>query len=103
MSHFKHHVFFCINQRDNTETSCEKFCASRLQNYAKQRIAALQLNGTGKIRMNKSGCLDRCEQGPVMVVYPEAIWYTYLDESDIDEIIEQHLIAGKPVERLKLK
>ena len=60
------------------------------------------MNGPGKIRINKAGCLDRCEEGPVMVVYPEGIWYTYIDEEDIDEIVDSHLIAGKPVERLKI-
>jgi (2Fe-2S) ferredoxin len=60
------------------------------------------MNGPGKIRINKAGCLDRCEEGPVLVVYPEGIWYTYIDEEDIDEIVDSHLIAGKPVERLKI-
>jgi (2Fe-2S) ferredoxin len=60
------------------------------------------MNGPGKIRINKAGCLDRCEEGPVLVVYPEGIWYTYIDQEDIDEIVDSHLIAGKPVERLKI-
>jgi (2Fe-2S) ferredoxin len=52
------------------------------------------------VRINKAGCLNRCELGPVLVVYPEAVWYTFVDEQDIDEIIESHLINGKPVQRL---
>ena len=48
------------------------------------------MSGPGKIRVNKSLCLDRCEEGPICVVYPEGTWYTYVDESDIDEIIESH-------------
>ncbi len=60
------------------------------------------MNGQGKVRINKSGCLDRCEEGPVMVIYPEAVWYTYVDEHDIDEIIDSHLVEGKVVERLKI-
>lgn len=103
MSYFKHHVFFCVNQRDNNEPCCEKFCASQLQKYAKQKISELKLKGPGKIRINKSGCLDRCDEGPVLVIYPEGTWYTFVDKDDIDEIIEQHLISGKIVERLKLK
>jgi len=55
-----------------------------------------------KVRINKAGCLERCEEGPVIVVYPEGVWYTYLDESDIDEIVESHLKNGKVVERLRL-
>ena len=60
------------------------------------------LTGAGKLRVNSAGCLDRCEEGPTCVVYPEGVWYTYVDEEDIDEIIESHLIEGKPVERLKI-
>ena len=50
--------------------------------------------------MNKAGCLDRCAAGPVVVVYPEAVWYTYVDTQDIDEIVESHLKNGRVVERL---
>jgi len=60
------------------------------------------LSGRGQVRVNKSGCLDRCELGPVCVVYPEGIWYTYIDEEDVNEIIDSHLVNGIPVERLKL-
>ncbi len=52
--------------------------------------------------MNKAGCLDRCDEGPVMVVYPEGVWYTYVDISDVDEIIDSHLVGGEIVERLRL-
>ncbi len=60
------------------------------------------LAGPGKVRVNKSGCLDRCESGPVCVVYPEGTWYTYIDEEDVDEIINSHIINGNLVERLKI-
>ena len=60
------------------------------------------LSGPGKVRVNKAGCMDRCEEGPVCVVYPEATWYTYVDELDVDEIIDSHIVNGEPVERLKL-
>ncbi len=62
----------------------------------------MNLNGKGKVRMNRAGCLDRCAEGPVLVVYPEAVWYTYVDQEDVDEIIESHLKNGKVVERLKI-
>jgi (2Fe-2S) ferredoxin len=52
------------------------------------------------VRINTAGCLDRCAEGPVMVVYPEAVWYTYLDHEDIEEIIQEHLVNGRVVERL---
>ena len=56
-----------------------------------------------RIRVNRAGCLDRCDFGPVIVIYPEGTWYTYLDEEDIDEIIQSHLIKGVLVERLRIK
>ena len=67
-----------------------------------QRVKALGLSGEGKIRINQAGCLDRCEEGPCIVVYPEAVWYTYVDRADVDEIIEEHLKHGRVVERLKM-
>jgi (2Fe-2S) ferredoxin len=102
MSHFKHHVFFCCNQRQSGEASCENHGASDVRAYAKDRVKALGLNGVGKVRINTAGCLDRCELGPVLVVYPEAVWYTYVDKEDIDEIIDEHLVHGRVVERLKV-
>jgi (2Fe-2S) ferredoxin len=73
-----------------------------MREYAKKRIKQLGLAGEGKIRINSSGCLDRCEEGPTCVVYPEGVWYTYVDELDVDEIIESHLLGGKVVDRLKI-
>ena len=70
--------------------------------HMKARVKKLGLNGAGRVRINRSGCLDRCELGPVMVVYPQAVWYTFVDNDDIDEIIESHLVNGKVVERLLL-
>ncbi len=62
----------------------------------------MRLSGPGKIRVNKAGCLDRCADGPVMVVYPQGVWYTLIDQDDVEEIIQSHLINGRPVERLQL-
>jgi (2Fe-2S) ferredoxin len=70
--------------------------------YAKRRVSELGLAGKRQIRINKAGCLDRCDEGPVLVVYPEGVWYTYIDTADVDEIIESHLTHGKIVERLRL-
>ncbi|MBS0352785.1 MAG: NAD(P)H-dependent oxidoreductase subunit E [Proteobacteria bacterium] len=102
MSYFKHHVFFCCNQRGPGETCCAAQGAIELQTYAKDRIAALGLKGKGKVRINKAGCLDRCDEGPVLVVYPDNVWYTFVDKSDVDEIISEHLQHGRIVERLKI-
>ncbi len=102
MSYYQHHVFFCCNQRKDGEQCCAQQGAEDIRGYAKQRIKQLGLNGEGRIRINISGCLDRCSEGPVLVVYPEEVWYTYVDKSDIDEIISEHLQNGRVVERLKI-
>ena len=102
MSYYKHHVFFCLNKRDPPEACCANHDAESLQSYAKKRIKQLGLAGKGAVRINKAGCLDRCEEGPVLVVYPEEIWYTYVDREDIDEIIHEHIENGRVVERLKI-
>ena len=102
MSFYKHHVFFCLNQRDAPEACCACHGAEAMQQHAKNRIKALKLSGPGKVRINKAGCLDRCEEGPVVVVYPEEVWYTYVDAKDIDEIIDEHLVHGRVVDRLRI-
>jgi (2Fe-2S) ferredoxin len=102
MSYYQYHLFFCCNQREAGETCCNNHGAADMLAYAKDRIKALKLNGKGQVRINRAGCLDRCEEGPVIVVYPEAIWYSYVDRADIDEIIDSHIVNGKPVERLKI-
>jgi (2Fe-2S) ferredoxin len=102
MSHYRYHVFFCCNQREPGEACCQNHQADELRNYAKDRVKALGLAGEGKVRINKAGCLDRCDEGPVIVVYPEEVWYTYVDKADIDEIVEEHLEHGRIVERLRL-
>ena len=102
MSYFKHHVFFCCNQRGEGETCCNALGATEAQTYAKDRIGAMKQNGPGAVRVNKAGCLGRCDNGPVMVVYPEETWYSFIDQEDVEEIIQEHLIGGKVVERLKI-
>ena len=102
MSYYQHHVFFCCNQRDPPERCCAANDALEMQQYAKKRIKALGLSGKDRVRINKAGCLDRCEEGPVIVVYPEEVWYTYVDRQDIDEIIDRHLVGGEIVERLRI-
>jgi (2Fe-2S) ferredoxin len=100
--YFDKHVFFCTNVRDDGRPSCGDRAAQAAQKHAKTRIKQLGLNGHPHIRINQAGCLDRCEEGPVLVVYPEGTWYTYIDNSDIDEIVDSHLVGGKVVERLKI-
>jgi (2Fe-2S) ferredoxin len=104
MSYYRRHIFFCTNKRDDgSRPCCQDHDASAMRDYAKQRAKELGLaGGPGGVRVNSAGCLDRCEEGPVAVVYPDAVWYTYVDKEDIDEILEQHLKQGKVVERLKI-
>lgn len=102
MSYYQRHVFFCLNEREDGAACCARHGAADMQQHAKSRIKALDLNGKGRIRINKSGCLDRCNEGPCVVVYPEGVWYTYVDVHDIDEIIDRHLVKGEVVERLRI-
>lgn len=99
--YFKRHIFFCLNERKNNEACCAQQGAQAAFDHCKSRVKALGLAGAGEVRVNKAGCLDRCAGGPVAVVYPEGVWYSYVDASDIDEIVESHLRDGKVVERLR--
>jgi (2Fe-2S) ferredoxin len=103
--YYHRHLFFCTNDRGAgaERPSCNQCGSAKMRDYAKSRIKKLGMDGQGKVRVNKAGCLDRCESGPVCVVYPEGIWYTYIDEEDIDEIIDRHIVNGEPVERLILR
>ena len=102
VSYYKHHVFFCCNQRDDGRASCNDHGSQAIRDYAKSRIKELGLAGKERVRINQAGCLDRCEEGPVLVVYPEGVWYTYVDQDDVDEIIDKHLVNGVIVERLRI-
>ena len=99
-SYFERHVFFCLNQRGKGEACCADHDAQGAFDRCKAQVKAAGLAGSGSVRVNKAGCLDRCAAGPVLVVYPEAVWYSYVDNSDIDEIVESHLKNGQVVERL---
>ena len=100
MNHYKHHIFFCLNQRDDGEACCFDKGAEAMFMYMKSKIKSLDLNGISKARVNCAGCFDRCGEGPLLVIYPEATWYNFIDEQDIDEIIESHIQQGKIVTRL---
>ena len=102
MAHFKHHLFFCTNQRADGRASCGDHGAARVREYAKAKSKALGLAGRGGVRVNTAGCLDRCDLGPALVIYPEGVWYAYVDEDDVDEIFERHIGRGEIVERLLL-
>ncbi len=96
------HIFFCSNVRKDNKPCCSQHNAKSMYRYAKDTCRDKGMLGKGRIGVSESRCLGRCEYGPVAVVYPDNIWYQYIDEDDIDEIISQHLIAGQPVNRLKI-
>ncbi|MET0186692.1 MAG: (2Fe-2S) ferredoxin domain-containing protein [Achromobacter sp.] len=100
--YYGRHIFFCLNERKNGEDCCAHHDAQAGFDRCKSQVKAAGLSGPGKVRVNKAGCLDRCAGGPVAVIYPEAVWYTFIDKDDIDEIVESHLKRGEIVERLLL-
>lgn len=101
-SYFERHIFFCLNERKAGEECCASHGAQAGFDRCKNQIKEAGLSGPGQVRVNKAGCLDRCAAGPVAVVYPEAVWYTFVDNDDIDEIVDSHLKNGKIVERLRI-
>jgi (2Fe-2S) ferredoxin len=99
---FERHVFVCHNSRPAgaPRPSCTADGKSELHTQLQQLTKEAGM--AGKVRINKSGCLDQCEHGPTVVVYPEAVWYGHVKPEDAAEIVNEHLIGGKPVERLRL-
>ena len=102
MPAFERHVFVCHNTRpaDAPRPSCTTDGKSELHTRLQQLSKEAGL--AGKVRINKSGCLDQCEHGPTVVVYPDAIWYGRVKPEDAEAIVEEHLVGGRPVERLVL-
>jgi (2Fe-2S) ferredoxin len=103
MSKFEHHIFVCENLRaeDEPRGCCQAKGSPTIRTAFKAEIKKRGLKG--KVRANQSGCLDACEFGPVIVVYPEGIWYGGVTVEDVQEIMESHVIDGVPVERLRIK
>jgi (2Fe-2S) ferredoxin len=108
MPPFQHHLFICTNERkaDDPKGSCVHRGANDLHAHAKEACFAAGLKGV--VRVNKAGCLDTCAQGPAAVVYgekdpPGGVWYTLNTKADVDEVIQQHLVGGNVVERLRMR
>ena len=96
---FEKHVFICTNQRKEGERkSCGEECGMELVKVFKKALKEKGLKGT--IRAQRAGCLDACDFGPSVVVYPEGIYYGGVKPEDVNEIVEEHLIANRPVTRL---
>lgn len=102
MPPFERHIFVCCNERPagHPRGCCAEKGSNEIRAALKEAIAARGLKGT--VRANQAGCLDQCEHGVTVVVYPEGVWYGFVTLADVPEIVEQHLIAGRPVERLRL-
>lgn len=102
MAKFTKHIFICTNQRppDNPKRCCNPSGQGELAAAFKVKLAERGLQK--RVRSNKSGCLDQCDHGPTVVVYPEAVWYGTVKPEDVDEIIESHIVGGVPVERLMI-
>ncbi len=100
MSRFEAHIFICVNERtpDDPRGSCTAKGSRRLQEFFKEEVKRLGLKG--RVRANKAGCLDACEFGPSVVVYPGGVWYTVRTEADVRELMERHIVGGEIVERL---
>ena len=98
---YRTHVFCCLNERapDHPRGCCRAKGSEALRDYMKARAKEL---GLRRVRINVAGCLDRCELGPSMVIYPEGVWYHYRSREDVDEILETHLMRGGRVRRLML-
>lgn len=102
MPKFDHHIFVCGNRREpgHPRGCCDPSGQADLQKLFKKKLAELGLKG--RVRANQAGCLDQCEHGPNIVVYPEAVWYGGVTAADVDEIVTKHIVGGEPVERLRL-
>lgn len=100
MSRFQKHIFICNNQRkpDDPRGCCSARGSLDILDYAKGRVRELGLKG--KVRVNKAGCLDACEYGPSLVVYPDDVWYSPKTPEDMEEILQEHIQNDRIVERL---
>ncbi len=94
-------MFICTNMREDG-ICCQHHDALEKRNELKQYAKSLGLTGQGAIRINTAGCLDRCDEGPVAVVYPDAVWYRYESLDDLKDIVHSHLENGVIVDRLKI-
>ena len=97
--YYRKHVFMCTNEREegHPRGCCKEKGSEDVRNYMKAKAKSL---GLKDVRINASGCLDRCELGPSVVVYPEGVWYTSTSFEDADEILQKHLVEGGRAERL---
>lgn len=101
MASFERHVFVCTNTRpDGHPRGC---CSAKAGEAVRDALKTAAKSRLGKaVRINAAGCLDQCEHGVTLVVYPEGVWYGFVKLADVEEIVESHLVRGQPVEHLRL-
>lgn len=100
--YYQRHVFVCENRRESGECCNARPAAENAVKVLREILKSQNQHGSGRMRVNRAGCFNRCDEGPVLAVYPEGVWYRYNDENDLREIALSHLLGGKVVERLKL-
>ena len=103
MPKFEKHIFICTNQREpgHPRGSCDPQATGELHRAFKSAVSKRGLKA--QVRANKAGCLDQCEHGPNVVVYPDEVWYGGVTAADVEEIIDSHVVGGKPVDRLRIR
>ena len=99
-NYYEHHVFFCLNQREDGAACCMDKGAGAAFDHMKARVKKLNLNGKGKVRVNRAGCFDRCGEGPLLVIYPQAVWYGGVRVKDVPRIVEETIVGGRILEDL---
>ena len=102
MTYYRRHVFVCENRRANGECCANRPAADSAVKLLREILKSHNLLGGGKMRINRAGCFNRCARGPILVIYPDAVWYRYDNEDDLREIAHAHLIGEQPVRRLQL-
>ena len=100
--YYRMHIFCCTNVRDESDPRgcCDARGGTTLRNYMKAKAKKMGISG---VRVNAAGCLDRCEHGPTVVVYPDGVWYRCASREDVDAVLQDHVVEGRPVERLMLR
>ena len=103
MSKFTSHIFVCCNRRaaDHPRGSCDQAGYEKLRSAFKAEIAKRGLKPA--VRANKAGCLDQCELGPIVVIYPQQIWYGGVTEKDVSRIIQKTVVEGNILDDLLIE